>query len=112
MDQYLKDKIEENEKYYLKVEELVLQTWAHIGSNREDFEHSPEFTFYYIMLLNNPFSLAKYLSVRQEQVNIRLFRSYLSYVFKEDIFEGNNVLYFGRRIFMVVLETAASLLPV
>lgn len=94
------------------MEELVFHTWAHLSSNREDFERSYDYTFYYIMLLHNPYAVAKYLCLYPEQVNIRLLRSYLSYVFKEDIFHGNNVLLHGRRIFMVALEANLALLPV
>ena len=64
------------------------------------------------MLLHNPYALAKYLAINQGNTNIRLLRSFLSYVFKEDIFHGPNVLYFGRRVFMIVLESANSLMPV
>lgn len=90
----------------------MFQTWAHLSSNRDDFNRSYDYTFYYIMLLHNPNAVAKYLSLCPEQVNIRLLRSYLSYIFKEDIFHGNNVLLHGRRIFMVALEANLTLLPV
>jgi hypothetical protein len=36
----------------------------------------------------------------------------MSYVFREDIFNGLNVLHFGKRIFLIVLESATSLLSV
>jgi hypothetical protein len=90
----------------------VFQTWLHLNNNREDFERIYDYSFYYIMLLHKPYALAKYLSICPQQVNIRLLRSYLSYVFKEDIFNGLNVLYYGRRIFMIALESALTLLPV
>jgi hypothetical protein len=64
------------------------------------------------MLLHNPYALAKYLCLCPHQVNIRLLRSYISYVFKEDIFHGLNVLYYGRRLFMIALEATLTLLPV
>jgi hypothetical protein len=56
--------------------------------------------------------LAKYLTLCSEKVNIRLLRSYISYVFKEDIFKGENVLYYGRRLFMIALEATLTVLPV
>lgn len=56
--------------------------------------------------------MAKYLTLCSEYVNIRLLRSYLSYVFKEDIFNGRNVLFYGRRMFMIALEATLTVLPV
>lgn len=60
------------------------------------------------MLLNNPYCLAKYLTIKNDTVNIRLLRSYLSYIFREDIFNGNNVLLFGRRMFTIVLNNTMN----
>ena len=45
-------------------------------------------------------------------VNLKLLRSYLSYVFREDVFNGFNVLYFGRRLFIIILEHCTSQIPV
>jgi hypothetical protein len=64
------------------------------------------------MLLHNPYAIAKFISVNYKNINIRIFRSYMSYVFREDIFNGLNVLHFGKRIFLIVLESATSLLSV
>jgi hypothetical protein len=57
------------------------------------------------MLLHDPYALAKYIAVQQDQLNLRLLRSYLSYLFREEIFNGHNILLFARRTFVIVLES-------
>jgi hypothetical protein len=77
----------------------------HLNNNREDFAKNYEYTFVYICLLHNPYALAKYLQIRHESINVRILRSYLSYVFKEEIFDGLKVLYFSKRMFTALLDS-------
>jgi hypothetical protein len=37
----------------------------------------------FIMLIKNPYSLAKYIQANKYTINIKLLRSYLSYVIRE-----------------------------
>ena len=112
LDPYLIEKIRENEaKYHIKVEELIFQTWMHLQSCRDDFAKNSDFSFIFITLVHDPYAVAKYIFVRKNHINIRIFRSYMSYVFKEDIFNGNTVLYLARRAVTLVLESISGLLP-
>ena len=64
------------------------------------------------MLLHNPYALSKYLLIKKHTLNIRIVRSYLSYVFKEEIFNGVNVLRFAKRVFTIALESLETQLTV
>ena len=55
------------------------------------------------MLLNDSEALAKYLSIKREWLNLRLLRSYLSYLFKVDLFDGVKLLKATRRVTLMVL---------
>lgn len=74
---------EKEQRYYPKLEELIFQTWMHINNNRDDFSKNMEYTFFYICLIHNPYCLAKFLHILRDAINIRVLRSYLSYVFRE-----------------------------
>jgi len=63
----------------------------------------------YLLLIQNPYAISKYISVKQKTLNLRVLRSYFSYVFKEDIFNDTNILVFCRRMFYIVLESVKTL---
>jgi len=83
-----------------------------VCNNREDFNRSLDYTWIFIILLNNPYALAKFISVKGETLNIRIVRSFLSYVYREEIFNGFNILKLARRAFTISLEHLSTPLTV
>lgn len=99
---------EANQKAF---EKMVYQCCQHVNRSREEYERNPEFTMIYIMLVQNPYVLAKYIYFRRKIVNVKIIRSYLSYIIREDIFDSLNVLEFAKRMFHVVLQAIRTLEP-
>ena len=113
LDSYVLDLLAADQpRYFPQFEDVVFQTWRHLQSARDDFRKQPEFTFYLAMMLHKPDTMAKYLSIQKDAVNLRLLRSFLSYLHKEDLFNGTQVLLLARRLTLIVLTSEATALPV
>jgi hypothetical protein len=103
LDKYFIEKVKENEERYNEAfEETIFMSWDQVTSSRDDFVHF-EYTCVFIFLLHNPNALAKYITVNADNLNLRIIRSYLSYMFREEVFNGLNILRFGKRAFIIAL---------
>lgn len=66
-----------------------------------------------IMLCNSPYALAKYISCSYSyDLHVRSIRSFLSYAIKEVVFKPLWILELGRRVFIILLESAKNKFPV
>lgn len=67
-----------------------------------------EYYIMYIILVNDPYVLAKYLYSNIYKISIKTLRCFLSFLIKEDLFSKNNVLEFGKRLFFIIYETVTK----
>lgn len=62
----------------------------------------------FIILVNDPYVLIKYLYQNRYKINIKLFRCFLSYLVKENIFHKVYVMEFGKRLFYVIYDAVSN----
>jgi hypothetical protein len=55
------------------------------------------------MMLNSPYVVAKYMVCNKKFITLKNIRVFLTYLYKEDVFNPLAVLEYSRRLFLIVL---------
>ena len=65
----------------------------------------PTYFLMYTMLVNEPYTLVKYVFIKRNIINLKHFRCFLSYMIKEDVISKARTLEFGKRLFFMIYKT-------
>lgn len=80
---------------------MLKYQFLHLVKSNEEFIKSVDFPLFYMIILQRPKLLVKYISKAKYAINIREVRCFLSYLSKYDIFDQIKVLEYGKRLFKV-----------
>ena len=83
---------------------ILRYSLTYIQTYKEELS-PPEFYIMFIILVNDPYVLGKFLYHNRFTINFKHFRCFLSYVLKEDFFDPQAVLELARRIFYALYQT-------